>query len=331
MTIPAVPTPPNDSPRHGRHAGAGWRHWMPGLGAFRAYPLEWLRYDLVAGLVLTSMLVPAGIAYAAASGVPGVYGLYASIVPLLVYALFGPNRVLVMGPDSALAAMILAVILAQSGGDPQHAVALGGAMAIVSGVVCMGAGFARFGFVTELLSKPIRYGFMNGIALTLTLSQLPRVARHPRGVVWAVSRHLDDARAHVRRRRQRRQRCDRSGVFCVDRRAETVSAYSRGTDCDRRRHDRGRDFRSRRDRRRCSARPDAERIADAKAAVDRRRGRGAGRAGRHGGGASRVCRYQCAFAHVCRASRFACGSEPGDGCARRGELRHRSVPGISGE
>jgi len=174
MTTPAGPAPSNDSPRHSRHAEAGWRHWLPGLRTFQAYPLAWLRYDLVAGLVLTSMLVPAGIAYAAASGVPGVYGLYASIVPLLVYALFGPNRALVMGPDSSLAAMILAVILAQSGGDAQHAVALAGAMAIVSGVVCVAGGLARFGFVTELLSKPIRYGFMNGIALTLTLSQLPR-------------------------------------------------------------------------------------------------------------------------------------------------------------
>ena len=74
---------------------------------FRNYPIGWLRYDLVAGLVLTSLLIPSGIAYAAASGVPGVYGLYATIVPLLVYALFGPNRVLIMAPDSALAALIL--------------------------------------------------------------------------------------------------------------------------------------------------------------------------------------------------------------------------------
>ena len=174
MTMPTGPSPSNDSPRHGRHGGAGWRHWLPGLRIFRGYSFGWLRYDIVAGLVLTSMMVPSGIAYAAASGLPGVYGLYASIVPLLVYALFGPNRVLVMAPDSALAALILSVIMAQSGGDPQRAVALAGAMAIVVGLVCVAGGFARFGFVTELLSKPIRYGFMNGIALTLSLSQLPR-------------------------------------------------------------------------------------------------------------------------------------------------------------
>ncbi len=190
MAIP--PALSNDSPRHSRHREAGWQHWLPGLRMFRDYSLGWLRYDIVAGLVLTSMMVPSGIAYAAASGLPGVYGLYASIVPLLVYALFGPNRVLVMAPDSALAALILSVIMAQSGGDPQRAVALAGAMAIVAGLVCVAGGLARFGFVTELLSKPIRYGFMNGIALTLSLSQLPRLfgievgSSSPLHTTWAT-------------------------------------------------------------------------------------------------------------------------------------------------
>jgi high affinity sulfate transporter 1 len=119
------------------------------------------------------MLVPVGIAYAVASGVPGIYGLYATIVPLLAYALFGPSRIMVLGPDSSLAAIILAVVLPLSGGDPLRAVALAGMMAIVSGALCILAGVARLGFVTELLSKPIRYGFMNGIALTVLVSQLP--------------------------------------------------------------------------------------------------------------------------------------------------------------
>src|SRR5262245_13526257 len=127
------------------------------------------------GLVLTAMLVPVGIAYALASGVRGIYGLYATIVPLLAYALFGPSRILVLGPDSALAPVILAVVLPLSAGDPQRAVALAGMMAIVSGLVCIGAGLARLGFVTELLSKPIRYGYMNGIALTVLLSQIPKL------------------------------------------------------------------------------------------------------------------------------------------------------------
>ncbi|MCP1417530.1 high affinity sulfate transporter 1 [Pseudomonas laurylsulfativorans] len=153
----------------------GWRRWLPGLGVLREYQWAWLRDDIVAGLVLTTMLVPVGIAYAVASGVPGIYGLYATIVPLLFYALFGPSRILVMGPDSSLVAVILAVIIPLSGGDPQRAVALAGMMAIVSGAVCILAGMARLGFITELLSKPIRYGYMNGIALTVLISQLPKL------------------------------------------------------------------------------------------------------------------------------------------------------------
>ena len=158
-----------------RDEQSGWRRWLPGLGILREYQPAWLRYDIVAGLVLTTMLVPVGIAYAVASGVPGIYGLYATIVPLLFYALFGPSRILVMGPDSSLVAVILAVIIPLSGGDPQRAVALAGMMAIVSGAVCVLAGIARLGFITELLSKPIRYGYMNGIALTVLISQLPKL------------------------------------------------------------------------------------------------------------------------------------------------------------
>jgi len=154
---------------------SGWVRWLPGLKTLRGYEAAWLRHDIVAGLVLTTMLVPVGIAYAVASGVPGIYGLYATIVPLLVYALFGPSRILVLGPDSALVAVILAVVIQQSGGDPLRAVALASMMAIVSGVVSIAAGLAGLGFITELLSKPIRYGYMNGIALTVLISQLPKL------------------------------------------------------------------------------------------------------------------------------------------------------------
>jgi high affinity sulfate transporter 1 len=156
-------------------AQSGWMRWMPGLQILRSYETAWLRHDIVAGLVLTTMLVPVGIAYAVASGVPGIYGLYATIIPLLAYALFGPSRILVLGPDSSLAAVILAVILPLSGGDPMRAIALASMMAVVSGVVCIVAGLARIGFITELLSKPIRYGYMNGIALTVLISQLPKL------------------------------------------------------------------------------------------------------------------------------------------------------------
>jgi high affinity sulfate transporter 1 len=156
-------------------ATTGWLRWVPGLITLRQYERHSLRHDLVAGLVMTTMLVPVGIAYAEASGIPGINGLYATIVPLLAYALFGPSRILVLGPDSALAAVILAVVLPLSAGNPDRAVAIGGMIAMVSGVVCVAAGLARLGFITELLSKPIRYGYMNGIALTVLLSQIPKL------------------------------------------------------------------------------------------------------------------------------------------------------------
>ncbi|MBA1157033.1 sulfate permease [Microvirga sp. Marseille-Q2068] len=171
----------------------GWSRWMPGLEILLRYEAAWLGHDVVAGLVLATMLVPVGIAYAVASGLPGICGLYATIIPLLVYAAFGPSRILVLGPDSALAAVILGVVLPLSGGDPQRAIALGGMMALVSGTVLILAGLARLGFVTELLSKPIRYGYMNGIALTVLISQLPKLfgfsveSTGPLRDLWAIS------------------------------------------------------------------------------------------------------------------------------------------------
>ena len=175
---------------------------MPGLQTLRSYETAWLRHDIVAGLVLTTMLVPVGIAYAVASGVPGIYGLYATIIPLLAYALFGPSRILVLGPDSSLAAVILAVILPLSGGDPIRAIALASMMAVVSGVVCIVAGLARLGFITELLSKPIRYGYMNGIALTVLISQLPKLfgfkidGAGPANDLWAIATSILDGMAN---------------------------------------------------------------------------------------------------------------------------------------
>src|SRR3974377_1551475 len=111
--------------------------WLPGLRTFRSYARAWLRDDIVAGLVLTTVLVPVGIAYAEASGVPGIYGLYATIVPLLAYALFGPSRILVLGPDSSLSPIILAVVLPLSAGDSTRAVAVASMMAVVCGLACV--------------------------------------------------------------------------------------------------------------------------------------------------------------------------------------------------
>jgi high affinity sulfate transporter 1 len=174
-SLPSAPEPGRVVRRRSAADRSGWLRWLPGILTLRHYRWSWLRHDIVAGIVLTTMLVPVGIAYAVASGVPGIYGLYATIVPLLAYALFGPSRIMVLGPDSSLAPLILAVVLPLSAGDAGRAVALAGMLAVVSGGLCILAGLARLGFVTELLSKPIRYGYMNGIALTVLVGQLPKL------------------------------------------------------------------------------------------------------------------------------------------------------------
>jgi high affinity sulfate transporter 1 len=148
---------------------------MPGLATARTYQREWLRTDLTAGVVLTALLIPAGMGYAEAAGLPPVTGLYATVVPLLAYALFGPSRILVLGPDSSLAPIIAASILPLAAGDPDRAIALAGLLALLMGVVLVLGGFLRLGFVTDLLSKPIRLGYLNGIALVVFVGQLPKL------------------------------------------------------------------------------------------------------------------------------------------------------------
>jgi len=174
--------PLTDTPESGRiprpasaASQTGFWKWLPGLYVLRHYRLGWLRSDLVAGLVLTAVLVPVGMGYATAAGLPAIYGLYATIVPLLVYAAFGPSRTLVLGPDSSLAAIIFAVIVPLAAGDPDRTIALAGMLAVFTGLLCILAGLLRLGFITELLSKPIRYGYMNGIALTVLVGQLPKL------------------------------------------------------------------------------------------------------------------------------------------------------------
>ena len=179
-----------------------WLDWLPGIQTLRGYELGWLRNDVVAGIVLSTMLVPVGIAYATASGVPAIYGLYATIVPLLVYALFGPSRILVLGPDSSLAPIILGVVTVAAAGDPDKAILVASGMAIVAGLSCILAGIFGLGFITELLSKPIRYGYMNGIALAVLISQLPKLFGFriendgPLRSLWAIGKAIFDGKAN---------------------------------------------------------------------------------------------------------------------------------------
>jgi high affinity sulfate transporter 1 len=150
---------------------------VPGLRLLRTYQRRWLGRDIVAGLVLTALLVPQGMAYAELAGLPAITGLYTSILCLVGYAVMGPSRILVLGPDSSLGPMIAATVLplAGAGGDPAKAVALASMLAIIVGVVTIAAGYARLGFVADLLSRPTQIGYLNGLALTILVSQLPKL------------------------------------------------------------------------------------------------------------------------------------------------------------
>ena len=150
---------------------------VPGVVTLRTYRPRWLAKDLVAGLVLTALLVPQGMAYAELAGLPAVTGLYTSILCLIGYAVFGPSRILVLGPDSALGPMIAATILPLAGanGDPARAIALASMLAILVGAIMIVAGVAKLGLIADLLSKPTRIGYMNGLAVTIVLGQLPKL------------------------------------------------------------------------------------------------------------------------------------------------------------
>jgi high affinity sulfate transporter 1 len=157
--------------------GTRMRSAMPGLRMLSSYQRSWLSKDLVAGLVLTALLVPQGMAYAELAGLPPITGLYTSILCLVGYAIFGPSKILVLGPDSSLGPMIAATIvpLVGANGDPARAVALASMLALLVGGITVLAGVARLGFVADLLSKPTQIGYMNGLALTILVGQLPKL------------------------------------------------------------------------------------------------------------------------------------------------------------
>ncbi|MFD8635320.1 SulP family inorganic anion transporter [Streptomyces sp. NPDC059533] len=150
---------------------------VPGVRAASSYRREWLVKDLVAGVVLTTLLVPQGMAYAELAGLPAITGLYTTILCLLAYAVFGPSRILVLGPDSSLGPMIAATVLplVAAGGDPGRAVALGSMLAIMVAAIMILASVAKLGFIADLISKPTMIGYMNGLALTILIGQLPKL------------------------------------------------------------------------------------------------------------------------------------------------------------
>ncbi|GAA0934482.1 SulP family inorganic anion transporter [Pseudonocardia zijingensis] len=160
-----------------RDGGSALFRALPGLQAIASYERRWLGKDITAGVVLTTLLVPQGMAYAELAGLPLITGLYTTILCLLAYAVFGPSRVLVLGPDSSLGPMIAATVLplVASGGDPARAVALASMLALMVGAIMVLAGVSGFGFVADLLSKPTMIGYMNGLAVTIFIGQLPKL------------------------------------------------------------------------------------------------------------------------------------------------------------
>jgi len=166
--------------------------WFPALPQYRGYERRWFTQDLVAGLVLTGLLAPAGMAYAAACGLPPVNGLYASVLPLLAYAIFGPSRIMVLGPDSALTPLIAAAVLPFMRISPAEGLAAAGMLAVIAGVACLAAGLLRFGFLAELLSAPVRYGYLHGVAITIIIGQFATICGFsvPGESLWGQGRDL---------------------------------------------------------------------------------------------------------------------------------------------
>jgi high affinity sulfate transporter 1 len=150
---------------------------MPILDWLPRYQRAWLRDDVAAGLGLTALLVPQGMAYAQLAGLRPITGLYTSIMCLVAYAVFGPSRVLVLGPDSSLGPMILASItpMLAAGGDDQRAILLASVQSVLVGVFMVAAGAAKLGFIADLLSKPTMVGYMNGLALTILVGQVRKL------------------------------------------------------------------------------------------------------------------------------------------------------------
>jgi high affinity sulfate transporter 1 len=166
---------------------------LPGLTALRTYQREWLSRDLVAAVVLATLLVPQGMAYAELAGLPPINGLYATVVCLVAFAFVGSSPVLVLGPDSALGPMIAAVILPLAAGSEEQAIALAAMLAILVGLITVGTGVGRLGFVADLLSSPVRTGYLAGLALTIFVGQLPKLF----GFSTDASGLVDEARAFI--------------------------------------------------------------------------------------------------------------------------------------
>ena len=151
--------------------------FVPLWGQLRDYQLRWLRFDLLAGLSVAAVALPTAVAYPAIMGLPPQIGLYAAILPPVGYAIFGPSRRLMVGPDTATCMMVASAFigLGISGVDERIAVAV--AFAMVVGLACVAAGALGLGFIANFLSKPVLMGFLSGVALDLIIGQLGKLTR----------------------------------------------------------------------------------------------------------------------------------------------------------
>lgn len=147
----------------------------PGLAWMQTYQFVWLRYDLVAGVTVAAVIIPIALAYGDLAGLPAIVGIYASILPLIAYALFGPSRQLILGPDASSAALVAAAVAPLAAGNPERYAALAAMLAIFVGLLCLLGRLARLGFIADFLSHPILVGYINGLALTVIVAQLPRL------------------------------------------------------------------------------------------------------------------------------------------------------------
>src|SRR3984893_8199207 len=148
--------------------------WVPGLATLKSYKASFLPHDLAAGLTLGAVMVPVGLAYGELAGLP-LAGLYGSMLPLIAYALFGSSRLLIVGPDTAMAAIVAVAVAPLALGEAGRLALLAAGLGIMTGVLCLLAGFLRLGFVANFLSKPVIVGFMHGLAVVVAVAQLPKV------------------------------------------------------------------------------------------------------------------------------------------------------------
>ena len=266
------------TPKGGRH----YERWVPGVRVARTYERRWLRADLVAGIVLAAILVPQGMAYAELAGLPAVTGLYTTIACLVAYAVFGPSRVLVLGPDSSVSPLIFAAIVPlMAAGDPATAIALAGMLALMVGLIEIGLGLGKLGFVADLLSKEVQVGYMNGLAITIIVGQLPKLF----GFSTDADGFIAELKAFFAGLDKTNATTLIVGVACLARPARAAAAHAPragGARRRRRRHDRVGGARPRRARREDGRRAASGR-ADAGVPVDQRRRRrpAAHRRGRH--------------------------------------------------